>query len=425
MKKVIILVLIAVTIFQSIVVSAEEDITELDPIEIEIFGNEGLTQFSRNNYTFDCEKAGSNILTIYVKQTVGYTYLSVTHRIDKAWVEQGVNYLDSIGSIYNIQFTGEGLYKLRVIRDHLGNSTYRDFFVNVLEGGGSFIGGEFEDVLDRARWIENMEKVYRKDDWTWLEFKEWMEEAARWFKNPAYIVTDFLTELPMFLLMPHTWFIIAIVVSIVIIKYRGRIHRTRKERAVSLKHGTRENIIREKRKAQEQLRERHLNTMPIDYALELHGSGDWKSRAYSYCAGSLTLGVTYPSAYSLAFELGGMLYSREPDRNKKAREIIDKLVEEHEPTLEKSYIYQDIAACSRALSAESVEPRARPIIKDDLIKIAESAEEDARNATEELSRKLKIRTKAEKGVSEGLKDIESKMKKGKGGDKSGKGTITP
>lgn len=406
MKKLSLLILIAILIIPiiSVSVSAEK------PIEIEILGNSGLTQYSNTNYTFNCEEANSNILSIVVSQHEGYTYITISHIIENIWLEQDFQILDQVENIYSIQFSGNGLYRIRVIRGNMtGNATYRDFYIKIIGGDGTYASGDIDKLIEMGRWVEDMMLMFDKENFD--QFKEWAYGACRFFAWPFYVFTDFFIEIPMFLLMPHTWFIILIVIGLVILKYRKRIHITRKDRELSKKYGTRENLILDKRKAEEESRLHRLNTMPTDYALEKYGSGDYLSRSTCYHGGVPKIGVTYPTAYSLAFELGGSLFSTNEKRRKRAEEIIDALVEAFEPILEKAYIYGDIAACARAVSAESVEAKARTIIKDDFIKIAEYAEEKAKLETTELSKKLKIKIKEERGVGETISNIEKSIDK--------------
>ena len=109
--------------------------TEFEEPEIIILDNEGLTRYAENNYTYDCESANSNILTIVVKQTVGYTYLTIAHEIENLWIEEGINFLDKQNNVYNIQFTLNGQYRVRLLRDYEGNVTQKDIYIFV--SGGS------------------------------------------------------------------------------------------------------------------------------------------------------------------------------------------------------------------------------------------------------------------------------------------------
>lgn len=404
MKKILLLILISLLVIPIISVSAEK------PIEIKILGNAGLTQYSNTNYTFNCEEANSNILSVVVHQYEGFTYIMIGHIVENIWLEQDFQILDQIENIYSIQFSGNGLYRIRAVQENMtGNATYRDFYIKVLEGDGTYAGGDVDKLIEMGRWVEDMMLIFGIENFDY--FKEWAYQACRFFAQPFYVFIDFLAEIPVFLLMPHTWFIIIIVISLVILKYRKRIHITRKDRELSKKYGTRENLILDKRKAEEESRQHGLNTMQTEHALNRYGAGDYLSRSFCYHAGVPAFGVTYPTAYSLAFELGGSLFSTDEKRKKRAEEIIDALVEAHEPNLEKAYIYQDIAACARAVSAESVEAKARTIIKDDFIKIAEYAEEKAKLETTELSRKLKIKVKEESGMGKAISEIEKSMEK--------------
>jgi len=406
MKKTILLILL----FFSISALIPQTSTAID---INILENKGLTKYTSNNYTFDCEEANSNILTISVEQSVGYTYVSIAKLTEGYWIEGDYHLLDKYESFYNVQFDTEGTYRIRAIRDYQGNSTYEDYFIDVRGGSGVFIVGDVEDLMDKGRWVNQMMEEYREycGD-TFIEFQEFSVKAARWIINPGYMVVDFLLEVPMVLMLPHTYVVIGIVAALIIWRYGARIKTTRREREISREHGNRSNLIMQKRKAEENERLHKLNTMSIDYALELRGGGDWLSRSYAYCSGVRELGVNYPSAYALAFELGGALFSRDEARRRRGEEIINALVEEHEPVLEKAFIYQDIAACARAISAESVEGKARPIIRDDFIKIAELAEDSAKKETEALSKKLKIQVEKQESLSDSLKKVETQVSKG-------------
>lgn len=393
-------------------------VTAQQPIELVIMKNEGLSQYSNTNYTFDCEDARSNILTIIVPQVEGYSYLIISYQIETAWIDAYFEVLDTFGDTSVVQFNADGLYRLSINKEFNESSTHKDFYVNVIGGNGTYAAGGVEGLIAKGKWVEDMEFVFDKP---WPFFKDWGYRAFRFFDNPAYMLTDFLIEIPMFLLIPHTWLIMGVVVLLLLWRLNKRIKTSQKDRQLSKTHGTREDLIREKRRAQEEERLHKLNTMPIDYALEKYGSGDYLSRSLAYHIGSPELGVTYPSAYAIAFELGGALYSKNEKRAQRAQLIVESLVEQHEPTLEKAYIYQDIAACARAVSSESVDPRARTVIKDNFILIAEMAEDDARSQTEELSQKLKIRKRDTESLTDVITKVEKKLrKKEKGGKPVGK-----
>ena len=404
------LILLVILILVAIPATAQQ------PIELVIMRNKGLSQYSNTNYTFNCEEASSNTLTIIVPQVEGYSYLVLSYQIESSWIDAKFDVLDTFGDTSIVQFNADGLYRLSVNKEFNDTSTYKNFFVNVIGGNGTYAAGGVEGLIAKGKWVEDMEFVFDK---SWPLFKDWGYRAFRFFDNPAYMLTDFLVEIPMFLLMPHTWLIMGIVIVLLLWRLNKRIKTSQKDRQLSKTHGSREDLIREKRRAQEEERLHKLNTMPIDYALEKYGSGDYLSRSLAYHIGSPELGVTYPSAYSIAFELGGALYSKDEKRAKRAQLIVENLVEQHEPILEKAYIYQDIAACARAVSAESVDPKARTVIKDNFILIAEMAEDDARTQTEELSSKLKIKKRSTESLTDVIAKAEKNLKK-RGGDKPGK-----
>jgi len=109
MKRTIIcLILLSTLLFSYLSVSAQEE-----PIEINILRNNGLTQFSNTNFTLDCEKASSNVITVQVVSTFGNTYIVVSHIIENIWVDSGFRQLDRVGNIYNLQFTDSGLYRIK------------------------------------------------------------------------------------------------------------------------------------------------------------------------------------------------------------------------------------------------------------------------------------------------------------------------
>jgi len=414
MNKVKILLPIALLLLLIPTISA--DVPVQSSLEIQILTNDGLSQYSIYNYTFNCQKADTNILTIIIKQISGFTYLNVLHFQNGTYIDAGYRQLDKNGNAYNIQFIDEGQYRLRVVNEYNSSEIYQDFYINVIGGTGSFVVGDYNDMMTRGHWVTDLYNEYGAKDWP--TFQIWLGTAAKWYSNPAFILTDFLMQVPIFLIMPQVWFIIAIIVAVVIWRYRSRLFHTRQDRELSQVYGNKENLILTKRQAEEKERLHLLNTMPIDYALEKYGSGDYLSRSVMYHMGVPDLGVTYPTAYSLAFELGGNLFAKDPERRKKAENILKGLVVTHEPVLEKAYIYQDIAACAKAVSAESTDPRARLILKDEFMRIHDLALQAARIATEELSSRLKLEGKVETSLGDEILKIEKGGKKG--GDKPDK-----
>ena len=125
--------------------------------------------------------------------------------------------------------------------------------------------------MEKGRWVNRMMLVF---DQEWDNFQQWSFNAFRFYSNPIYVITDFMIAIPMFLLMPQVWFIIAVVVASIIFAYRHRIRVTQRERQLTKKHGVREDLIRDKRKAEEEKRLYSLTRMPIDHALSKYGDGD-------------------------------------------------------------------------------------------------------------------------------------------------------
>ncbi len=385
----------------------------LPDISILILNNPGLTTFSNTNYTFICEDANTNTLTLIVPQTVGSTRPQISYQLEHSWIGAEYKQIDNQGNVYSYQFMQSGLYRISLIRDYNGSIIQKDFFLEVIGGNGTYASGDVEGIIQKGKWVEQMEFVYDKP---WPAFQEWANKAFMFYSNPLYMITDFIIELPFFLLLPQSWFIIGVVVFILLYKLKDRIKTTQKDRQLSQKHGTREDLIRKKRLAEEEQRLHQLNTMPIDYALEKYGSGDYHSRAICYHIGVPEIGVTYPSAYSIAFELGGSYFSTDKVRKERAHEIINYLVAQHEPTLEKAWILQDIAACAKAVSSESVEAKARVIIKDNFMRISELAEKESKLETENISQKLRIKKPDSFSLSSEMKKVEDTIKGGKSKD---------
>ena len=397
---IIILILILMTInIQT--ASAQE-------FDLEILDNEGLTQFSDSNYTLICEEASSNILTVVMNYEEGRSWIVVQYLEENIWTSEGVEQLDREGDVYQFQFKNNGEYRLKLNNEYQNQTKYNYYYVRVEGGDGTYAAGDVDLLLDKGRWVDLMMIEF---DETWPRFQTWGHNAFRFYSNPAYVITDFLQQIPIFLLMPHVWFIILIVVALVIWRYRKRIRVTQHDRQLTKKHGTREDLIREKRKAEEERRLRSLTTMPIDHALKKYGDGDWLPRAVCYHEGIPEFGASYPTAYSLALELGGNLFSRIPERKKRADEIVEEMLDRHPGILEKAWIFKDISACARAVSAEAVDVTAKPILKDKFMRIADMADESAKVETAELSKKLHVKAGAEKPLSDIITKTEKKLEK--------------
>jgi len=380
-----------------------------------ILNNDGLTKYSSNNYTFKCEEANTNILTIILSQESGYTYMTIQKEVNNRWVDTGYNTLDQTNNIYQIQFHESGLYRFHLYREINTTTIIEDYqFVNIKGADGEFIAGDVQTLIERGQWLKNMEQIYGRQ---WPGFRDWASNAFRVFSNPFYMVTDVLATVAMLFLMPHTWFIIAIIFILVYIILRRRISVTRRERQLKKKHGSQEDLIKKTRLAEEEERLHQLHTMPIDHALEKYSfGGHYRPRAICYDMGIEELGVNYPTAFSLSFDLGRKLFADNESRRKEAEEIIDALVEQYAPTLERTSILQDISACARAVSAESVEGKSKIYIKDTFGRIAEEAEKRAKQETSELSKKIKLKSESDISLSKTIENVQKKKAKG---DKSG------
>jgi uncharacterized membrane protein len=403
LTKIFITILIISLIFQIPNSSAEES-----KFSLQILDNNGLKQYSDSNWTLNCEEASGNSITIVTQSTEGRTWIEMTHLQEGIWSGEGFEQLDKEDNIYHFQLTDDGRYRIKLYNEYNNKTRYRYYYVESIGGDGTYASGDVQLLLDKGEWVDSM--MYKYEE-SWPHFRQWGENAFRFYSNPAYVITDFLKQVPIFLLMPQVWFIILVVIALVIWRYRKRVRVTQHDRQLTKKHGTREDLIREKRKAQEEKRLRSLTTMPLDYALKKYGDGDWLPRAVCYHEGVPEKGASYPTAYSLALELGGNLFSKYPERKERAKEIVEEMIDRHSGILEKAWIYKDISACARAVSAESVDVTSRPIVKDKFMRISDLADEQAKIESAELSKRLKVETGTEKPLSDIITSTEKELEK--------------
>lgn len=417
----------------SLLIQIPNTTAEESKFSLEVLDNNGLTQYSDSNWTLNCEEADGNSITIVTKSEEGRVWVEMNYLQEGIWSGEGFEQLDKEDNVYQFQLTEDGRYRIKLLNEYNNKTRYRYYYIESIGGDGTYASGDVETLIEKGEWVDSM--MYKFDE-TWPHFQQWGENAFRFYSNPAYVITDFLAQVPIFLLMPQVWFIILLVIAIVIWRYRKRVKVTQHDRQLTKKHGTREDLIREKRKAQEEKRLRSLTTMPLDYALKKYGDGDWLPRSVCYHEGVPEKGASYPTAYSLALELGGNLFSKYPERKERAKEIMDEMIDRHSGILEKAWMYKDISACARAVSAESVDVTSRPIVKDKFMRIADLADEQAKIESAELSKRLKVETGTEqplsdiitatekelekKGIDTAKKEQSSKIKKPKKQDKGDK-----
>lgn len=403
-KTLIICSLIFLLCLTSICSTAAEDIT------ITILKTDGLSQYSYNNYTLDCQKSGTNIITVIVKTNLGNSYITVVRNLNNTWVSSGVQQLDRDGNVYLFGLSADSTYRLRVTVDTGNTTIFRDFFITASGGAGQFISGDISQLTIQGQWVNNMIDVY--DRGSYEDFKKWSQTAMQWYENPLYMVIDFLTTLAMLFVIPQVDFLIITAVAIVILFYRKRIKQTWEARQLERKYGKVEDKMAKQRAYEEKERLRELEAYPTEKALIKYGSGDARSRATAYHQGIRQYdGATFSTAYSLV-HLGELLFNEDEKANQRGEQIVEMLAEHYHSTLEKSWIFMDIAACCRALSSEAVDVKTQMILKDKWMEISRLAET---RASEEVAKATKniqlsqnqltfeevIRKQREKRVDEG------------------------
>jgi type III secretory pathway component EscV len=276
------------------------------------------------------------------------------------------------------------MFRFRVTVD-TGNSTiFRDFFVNVIGGAGQFVVGDVNELADKGKWVEVMMFRYNKEDFE--TFQAWAATAMQWYENPLYMVTDFLITLGMLFVIPQVDFLIISAVAIVIFIYRKRIKQTWEQRQLDRSYGDVEDKMRKQRAYEEKERLRELEAYPTEKALIKYGSGDMRSRATAYHQGIRQYdGATFSTAYSLV-HLGELVFNEDEKAAQRGEQIIELLTEQYHSTLEKSWVFMDIAACCRALSSEAVDVKTKHILKDKWMEISKLAET---RASEEVAKATK------------------------------------
>ncbi len=395
MKMYLIVISILLLLFFSFQnVSAEEESVDISLI---IYDNNGLKQYSYNNYTFNCEQANGNSLTIEIDYSRGSGYLTVSKNVENHWIEAEFEQLEKLSDIYLFQFNGDGLYRLRITVQAVNGTFYKDFFVNVVGGDGTYVAGDIENYVEKGRWVDRMMLVYGQENFE--EFASFAETAIQWYVNPFFILTDFLMRVVILLLFPEVLFLITIFVSIVILYNRKRIRRVWEQRLIEKKHGTSEDRIKKSRRLEEEKRLRQLEAYPTEEALLKYGSGDVRSRSVAYHQGLREYdNATFSTAYSLV-HLGEMVFGKSADLSERGEQIIRGLTDQYKNTLEESWIYKDISACCRALSSESVDVKTKLIVKDKWMQIAalssERASEKIAEATSSIELKYEKKSFAE------------------------------
>ena len=410
-KKIILFSILFIILVPYLTSADQSDIT------IQILNNEGLTQYSNTNYSLNCEEANGDTVTILLTYNEGNAHLTISKIVNNSWFDSGFKQLDSVRNIYIFQFTKDGFYRIRGTIETTNSTYYKDIYLTVTGGSGTYVTGDAEKYVEWGRWINSMMNVY--DFPSFEKFRESAESGLQLVRDPLLGVRTLLFEMMALLFLWQTWLLIGIFVSIYIVWHRKDRAHIWKQRRLREKHGTYVDQIKKERRLEEEKRIQELHAISVEDALDKHSGGNYGGNEKDTSEGraaALATGIKgeirarFPTAHSLA-DLGLRYLHQTKEIRKFAEKTIELLVKQHEGVLTKGWILLDCAACCIALDTKITSSKTKSVSKSQWAILASLLRSEANKELDKGIEDLKLKYKEQTWIDnlEEKKDKKSKM----------------